>query len=388
MKIEVSAGILADALATAASAVAIDASTKKIGALNAVHIATHRETVNLSVNALDRYVSTSCPAAVDQAGGVAVAADRLTDLVGGFAKDANIKLVSDDGVLAVRSDRSNYKLSALPLENLPAAPCIDDAPLGETELDAGQALRIFERPLFCANTERTRLYLNGVFLHNLNDELVAVGTDGNRLARVAVGSAINSLSSDRRLVVPLASVKPLIKLLRRASGLVRLLRSRTLFEVRMEKFSFVSKLIDSDFPSYERLIPPDRLPNIATIERVALVQALTRLKAVGEARSAIGLVWDSGATEMRVPLIRERDSRERDCQAAVEELPGDLTGSARVAVSLPQLLELCEEMTGENLLIECDGLGAIRVTSPDDESVLILQMPLRVAIDEEEGVAA
>jgi DNA polymerase III subunit beta len=245
-------------------------------------------------------------------------------------------------------------------------------------------LRAFERPLFCANTERTRYYLTGVFLHNgPNWDLVAVATDGNRLARVVV-SAAGSLSSDRRLIVPLSSCKPLIKLLKKANGLVRLLRSRTLFEARTQKFNFVSKLIDSDFPVYERLIPSDRLLNSAAVERGALVQALTRLKAVSEDRAAVGLVWDSGATELRLPLLRERNV------AATEELAGEFTGSARVAVSLPQLLELCEEMIGKNLLVEVDGLGAIRITSSDDDSVLILQMPLRVAIDEfeEEGVAA
>ena len=72
----------------------------------------------------------------------------------------------------------------MPIGDLPATPCIDGEPLGQMELEHKQALRIFERPLFCASTETTRFYLNGIFLHNVNDdELTATATDGHRLAR-------------------------------------------------------------------------------------------------------------------------------------------------------------------------------------------------------------
>ena len=92
---------------------------------------------------------------------------------------------------------------------------------------------------------------------------------------------------------------------------------------------------------------------------------------------------ESGATEMHLPLLRERDV------AATEAVAGEFTGSARVAVSLRQLLELCEELAdSETLLLECDGMGAIRVTTPSDDGVLVLQMPLRWAVDEGDAEAA
>jgi DNA polymerase III subunit beta len=383
MKLETPAGALADALAMAELATAADANTRKIASLGAVHITVAgNEAVSLSVNALDRYVGTSCPASISHPGEVAVAVDRLAALAAGFARDATVKLTSDDNALTVRCGRSNYKLPALPLEDLPATPCIGDAPLGQVELDHERALCIFERPLFSVSAERTRSYLNGIFLHSLNDELLAVGTDGARLARTAIPAA-GCLSSDRRLIVPLASIKPLIKLLKKSGSPVILSRSRTLFEVRTEKFSFISKLIDGEFPAYESLIPPARLPNTATVERDVLLRALARLKAVSEDRSAVGLVWDAGATALRLPLLRERDV------VGAEDVAGEFTGSARVAVSLSQLHEICEEFANnKTLLLECNGLGAIRITSPDDDGMLVLQMPLRWAIDEIDAEAA
>jgi DNA polymerase III subunit beta len=164
MKFTCSAGALAGALATAASAV-VPADTKRVAILGTVHIVADGETARLSVNTMDRYISTSCPASISHPGEVAVAVDRLAALAAGFVKDATVTLTSDDNALTVRCSRSNYKLPALPLEDLPATPCIGDAPVGQVELDHERALRILERPLFCVDTVRSRSYLNGIFLH-------------------------------------------------------------------------------------------------------------------------------------------------------------------------------------------------------------------------------
>jgi DNA polymerase III subunit beta len=378
MKIEAAAGALADALAKAASAIVAADSKKRIAVLGAVHIVADGEAVRVSVNALDRAVGTVCPATIDQAGEAAADAEKLADLVAGFGADAKVTLALDDSALRVRCGRSNYKFPVLPIEDLPPTPRIDGESLGQVELEHEQALRIFERPLFCAGTDGTRYYLNGIYLHSLNDdELIAVATDGNRLTRVVV-PATGILSQDRGLIVPLASTKVLTKLLKKSDGQVTLRRSRTLLEFRTEKFNLTSKLIDGEFPSYERLIPPERLPNTATVERDALVRALARLKAVSEDHPAVGLVWDIDAAELRLPLLRERNV------SASETIAGEFTGSARVAVSLRQLLELCEELAdSKTLLVEVDGLGATRITAPDDGGMLVLQMPLRWEIEED-----
>ena len=154
MKLEAIAGEFADALAMAASAVVPVDAKKRIAILGAVHIVADGEVVQLSVNALDRCISTVCPATVDQAGEAAVDAERLADLVAGFDAGAAVMLVLDDGgALAVRCGRSRYKFPTMPTGDLPATPCIDGEPLGQVELEHEQALRIFQRPLFCASTE-------------------------------------------------------------------------------------------------------------------------------------------------------------------------------------------------------------------------------------------
>jgi DNA polymerase-3 subunit beta len=380
MKIEATAGTLADALAVAALATTT-ADVKRIAILGAVHLVAEGETVRLSVNSLDRYIETNCPAVVGHAGSVAVSAERLADLVAGFSPDAEVTLECDSNGLAVRCGRSRYKFPTLPIEKLPPTPRIDGDPLGQVELERGQALRVFQRPLFCAGTDNTRFYLNGIYLCTNGDgQLRAVATDGNRLCLVTV-PATGSLSRDRRLIVPLASLKPIAKLLKKTTAdPVVLRRSRNLLEVRTDKFSFISRLIDSEYPAFERVIPPAKRPNTAALDRAAMAQALARLRAAGEAGAAVALIWDPGATELRIPLIRNHSV------TATETITSETAGSAQVAVSLAQLLELFEELTdAEKLLIECDKPGdPIRISIIDDDTAMAVQMPLRWTISEEE----
>jgi DNA polymerase III subunit beta len=86
------------------------------------------------------------------------------------------------------------------------------AETGRVELAREETLKVFERPFFAVATETTRYYLNGIFLHDLDGALVAVGTDAHRLCRVVLPGA-TGLSQDNRLIVPRSAVKIVVKLL-------------------------------------------------------------------------------------------------------------------------------------------------------------------------------
>src|SRR5437016_808922 len=74
------------------------------------------------------------------------------------------------------------------------------------------ALPMFARPLFAASAEQTSYYLCGVQLHDVDDGLVAVATDGHRLACVTIPGAAG-LSADHRVIVPTIAVKLITRLL-------------------------------------------------------------------------------------------------------------------------------------------------------------------------------
>ena len=151
--------------------------------------------------------------------------------------------------------------------------------IGCIALERSELFALLSKPAFAISTEATRYYLNGILLHDTDAGLAAVATDGQRLARVIL-PGVTGLSQDRRLIVPKPAMKVLLKLLAdKEVELLTLRRSASLLEITSTKFTFISKLIDAEYPAYERLVSAST-DNTAILDRAALVQAVARIAAV------------------------------------------------------------------------------------------------------------
>jgi DNA polymerase-3 subunit beta len=257
-------------------------------------------------------------------------------------------------------------------------PAIKDE-TGQVTLTRDQTLALFRRPLFAVSTETTRFYLNGILLHDVGADLVAVGTDGHRLARVtALGCA--GLSADRRLIAPLAAVKIIIKLLTRGGveEPLTLRRSGTLLEVKTAGFRFVTKLIDAEYPSYERVVPAPS-GNSVIVSRADLALALKRIEAVApEVKTAplAGLAWAADEPALHVAVPGWPD-------LANDPIAAEVSGAGRVAFKISHGIELLEAFKGERVRIDSDATSRspIHITNPDDLSFLVIQMPCTWSVE-------
>ena len=200
---------------------------------------------------------------------MAVPVDRLAALARHFPADAELAITADDRAATVTSGKARFKLPVFPIADLPERHVLGEE-TGCVELDAKIARDLFARPAFAAATEESRLYLNGIFLHNAGDNLAAVATDGFRLCRVTT-PATTTLSTDRSLIIPSEMVKTINRLLGSASGNVTLRRSERLFSVEGAGFALVTKRIDATYPDYERLISLEA-PNVVTVSRARLAR--------------------------------------------------------------------------------------------------------------------
>ena len=64
---------------------------------------------------------------------------------------------------------------------------------------------------FAISTEETRYYLNGIFLHSINNELRSVATDGHRLSFTSL--ELKSPAKDVQVIIPRKTVGEIRKLL-------------------------------------------------------------------------------------------------------------------------------------------------------------------------------
>jgi DNA polymerase-3 subunit beta len=370
MKITAKAGDLAEALALAELALTglAPEMAKRIVALSAVRIQAADGVVSLTANVLDFAITVKAEAEIDEPSDIAVPLKALAGLVAGYSKDTTITISTADKVMTITGDNGRFRLPIIPIDDMPAVPELDAANL---ELETADMLRLLA-VIAAASTETTRYYLNGVFLHSVGSDLVAVATDGHQLIRMAVPAGVFSI--DRSCIIPLKAATIIQKLLKKTkSEKITLRRSKVLLMMETPSITFITKLIDATFPDYEAVIPKASA-NVVTCDSSELIAALKRLAAVADTadksdKSAlVALRWRDGQ-RLEVFLARQPDDG-RDVVAA------ETTGNGQVAAKLSLLDTLLEEIDGDSISLSTDSAGApIVIRLIGNERLLALLMP-------------
>jgi DNA polymerase III subunit beta len=360
MRIITTAGTLAKALAIAALKVD-EPALKRIPALGAVHVKAN-DVVEIAGNVLDFAVTTKMGAEIIEPGEIVVNGAALAGLANGFPAAASLTIAGGD-VVTVSCGRSRYRLPQVPLSDLPAPLLLDDI-TGEVALEGKDLLRLLGT-LTVASTEASRYYLNGALLQSIGDDLVGVATDGRQLMKTTTPAGM--FSAGRDLIVPLTAALLLRKLINKTSpDNVTLCRSKRLLAAKTADFVLVSKLVDGEFPAYERAIPKPS-NNTIEVERAELLAALGRLAAVAEAGKAIAaLQWDEGGA-LALYLAGE---------VADDVVAGAGRGRGQVAMAIGLLSDLLEALAGVRVVLDVGGRAEpMRISVAGDEQVLALQMP-------------
>ena len=163
--------------------------------------------------------------------------------------------------------------------------------------------RLIEKTRFAISVEETRYYLNGIYLHVLEDGganlLRAVATDGHRLARVEMAQPVgaNNMPS---VIIPRKTVAEVQKLLEEAEGEVSLQVSDTKINFAFAEIVLTSKLIDGKFPDYTRVIPSDNDKTLK-LDAKSFAQSVDRVSAISSEKSrAVKLALDKDSLALSV----------------------------------------------------------------------------------------
>jgi DNA polymerase III sliding clamp (beta) subunit (PCNA family) len=306
-------------------------------------------------------IATSVPATIHEPGEIAVSIDRLAALLSSFAADAILNIETTAGAVNVVSGTSRLRLPAVSAAESPPAMAIEQQ-IGRVEISSADGLRLLE-PLAVA--DRTRFCLAGVFWHSLDDQLVAVSTDGIRLIRTSV--AAPTFSENRNLIVPTEVGVVVRRLLQKTdASRVTLRRSRSLIAFDVRPFSFTARLIDSSFPVYDSVIPPSS-SNWIVCDRLKLLAALSRLSAAAPntGSALVALSWRQGSC-LDLHLAR--------CPLdGADVVAAEVCGTAEVALSLPQFAALLKEFTSVRIQLETANGQPVVIRGASEKLALIVR---------------
>ena len=206
-------------------------------------------------------------------GALTVSAKKLLDICRALPDDAILQLHLEGDHLMLRSGKSRFMLTTLPVQDFPS---IEDSPFNmEFMLSQANFKGLFTKTYFAMGQQDVRHYLNGVLIDINQGVIKCVATDGHRLAFSSL--EVPHLGEQKlKVIIPRKSVLELMRLLNSdTEENVKVGIGEHHFKVVSSEFSFTSKLINAQYPDYDKLIPR-AIENTAVACRETLKQALVR----------------------------------------------------------------------------------------------------------------
>lgn len=192
-----------------------------------------------------------------ESGAITVPARKFLDICRGLPDGAEITVIQEGDRILVRSGRSRFSLSTLPVADYPN---LDDWQSNvEFSLPQSTLKQLIEATQFSMAHQDVRYYLNGMLFETEGEELRTIATDGHRLAvcSMPIGQSLPTHS----VIVPRKGVLELSRLLDNGDEPIRLQIGTNNIRAHINDIIFTAKLVDGRFPDYRRVLPknPDKI---------------------------------------------------------------------------------------------------------------------------------
>jgi len=223
--------------------------------LSNVLLATDDGRLKLVANNLEMAISTWVAADVADAGAVTLPAkllaDFVTSLVGG---DMEMALKPGTKTMNLKCGRYEANINGIDADDFPAVPTVGEGPRCQV---AAKTLRMgINQVAFAAATDETRPVLSGVLVTIEGDELTMAAADGFRLAVRTIPLA-ESVEEKLSLLVPGRTLIELARIIADTDDPVEIAATPNRNQVMFQYpgLLVVSRLIEGQFPDYQRIIP-------------------------------------------------------------------------------------------------------------------------------------
>ena len=305
---------------------------------------------------------------IQEEGAITVSARKLVDVVKELPGDKTIHLVTtaNDRVEMTCGD-GVYKIIGMPDEEFPQLPSVE----GESLTIDGDTLRaLLRKTEFAAATEEVRYFLNGLYFNFLADRTEVVATDSRWLA-LAYCDPIKPPGDDDGFILPLKAVKEIARTFADASEVtLSLFENQILFAD--ENATLTTRLVDGDYPKYEKLIPDDTTGR-AVVSKENILPAVRRVALLSNPKNySITLDMETEQITIYAKTPELGEARET---VSVQSC----TATARFAIDARLLIDILAHIETESLAIEFTGEFAPVVIRPiGDDTHICLVMPMRL----------
>ena len=330
--------------------------------------------LSLATTDMDLEIDESVAANIKEPGATTVPAHTLHDIVRKLPEDSDVELTlnAEGTQMSVKAGRSQFKLSCLQTTDFPEIGA-GDLPNGFA-IPAADLRALIDRTKFAMSTEETRYYLNGIYLHEADQDgvkvLRAVATDGHRLARFEMPLPEGAAGMPG-IIIPRKTIGELRKLVDEAADAIHITLSESKIRFAFDHIVLTSKLIDGTFPDYQRVIPEGN-DKIVEVDAKMLTSAVDRVSTISDGKSRAIKIALNGK-QMTV------SASSAESGSATEEVEVNGETDIEIGFNAKYLLDITSQIEGEGCrLTLADPASPTIIQDNSDPSALYVLMPLRV----------
>jgi DNA polymerase-3 subunit beta len=269
--------------------------------LGGVLLETREDGVRLSATDMEVSIQTSSPAEVEEEGRVVVPARIFNDVVrsqpGG---ELRLEHDSDGGYLKLAVGRNEYQIRTYAAEDFPQLPRFEEE--GSFTMPGEVLVETVDKVSRSYSRDETRPVLTGILISFEESRVKMVTTDSYRLS-IKETDLASTFDGSRKAIIPARAMQEVARIF---SGSdedhveVSLSENQALF--RIGDVLFGTRLIEGNFPEYQRLLPTSFERQIS-VPREELIGTLRRVNLFAQRQTPpvpVSLSFSEGAVEVIV----------------------------------------------------------------------------------------
>lgn len=332
---------------------------------------TPEKTLRIKSTDLEIGIEVDLAAEIEEEGSVAVPAKTFTELIASLPEDT-ITLHATESMLEVISKKTKSVFQTMGKDEFPKLY----EEMGEkvTTLSPEALQKGFASVIFAASSDAARPALTGVLVKQEEGGFLLVATDGYRLSLKHQRSeeTVTTALADLSLIVPARVFREVLSLKETEPISLYLAQQNNQIVFTQPEMTLVGRLIEAEFPPYERIIPHDHASQ-ARVNREELLKAVKICSIFARETANIiklSLRKESIIVSSQTPSVGEN----------TVEVEAKLTGEENeIAFNARYLLEVLSHVEADELVFEMTGPlnpGVFKIYN--DESFLHLIMPIRI----------
>jgi DNA polymerase-3 subunit beta len=355
--------VLAEAVGSAARAATNQTGTLPV--LAGIRMEIAGDSLTITGTDLELTIRLTIEVGGDLDGAAVVPARLVGDIVKALPAGA-VSIDLNDDEMSISAGRSEFSVRPLSLDDYP----VQSESSAESVIVPAEAMsEALSQVVRAASTDDARAVLTGVLLASEDDGVRMVATDSYRLAvRDLPESSV--LGSGQKVLIPAKALNELQRLIGDASELsVRLGEREATFDIGNTRLS--TRLIEGEFPNYRNLLPSSQ-PNVLTVGKAAMVDAIRRVKLLAQDSTPVRL--ELGGDTVRLTAITQ------DVGNATEEVDAGYEGEEMVVAFNPDYLAAGIDAVDSDdvTLTTMDPMKPAVLRGVGRDDYLYLLMPVRV----------